>query len=133
MVLAPDGTRREQAAEAEQRQLRGLAALADAADAAVFGPGDPDEAAIARIWNLADTARRGAVARLKAWRRLWVAVNPASLWGRAASRRGNQRPPMRVKVTLERPAGLVDLVLTADADATVGDVAEALASRDPTR
>jgi DNA segregation ATPase FtsK/SpoIIIE, S-DNA-T family len=38
---------------------------------------------------------------------------------------------MKIKVTLERPASDVDLVLTADADATVGDVAEALASRDP--
>ena len=38
---------------------------------------------------------------------------------------------MRIKVTLERPQGSVDLVLTADADATVGDVASALASRDP--
>ena len=40
---------------------------------------------------------------------------------------------MKIKITLERPAGEVDLVLTADADATVGDVADALASRDPER
>ena len=38
---------------------------------------------------------------------------------------------MKIKITLERPAGPVDLVLTADADATVGDVAAALAARDP--
>jgi len=38
---------------------------------------------------------------------------------------------MKIKITLERPAGAVDLVLTADADATVGDVAGALAARDP--
>jgi len=40
---------------------------------------------------------------------------------------------MKIKITLERPAGAVDLVLTADADATVGDVAGALAARDPER
>jgi len=40
---------------------------------------------------------------------------------------------MKIKITLERPAGEVDLVLTADADATVGDVADALAARDPER
>ncbi len=40
---------------------------------------------------------------------------------------------MKIKITLERPAGEVDLVLTADADATIGDVADALASRDPER
>ena len=38
---------------------------------------------------------------------------------------------MKIKLTLERPAGPVDLALTADADATVGDVADALATRDP--
>jgi len=38
---------------------------------------------------------------------------------------------VKIKVTLERPAGDIDLVLTADADATVGDVADALATRDP--
>ena len=38
---------------------------------------------------------------------------------------------MKIKITLERPAGAIDLVLTADADATVGDVADALATRDP--
>jgi DNA segregation ATPase FtsK/SpoIIIE, S-DNA-T family len=38
---------------------------------------------------------------------------------------------MKIKLTLERPAGAVDLVLTADADATVGDVAAALSARDP--
>lgn len=40
---------------------------------------------------------------------------------------------MKIKVTLERPGGATDLVLTADADATVGDVADALARRDPGR
>ncbi len=40
---------------------------------------------------------------------------------------------MKVKLTLERPAGEIDLALTADADATVGDVADALAARDPER
>ncbi len=40
---------------------------------------------------------------------------------------------MKIKVTLERPGAGTDLVLTADADATVGDVAHALATRDPDR
>jgi len=40
---------------------------------------------------------------------------------------------MKIKVILERSPGDIDLVLTADADATVGDVADALATRDPAR
>ena len=38
---------------------------------------------------------------------------------------------MKLKVTLERPQGATDLVLTAAADATVGDIATALTVRDP--
>jgi len=38
---------------------------------------------------------------------------------------------VKFKITLDRPQGAVDLVLTAAADATVGDVATALATRDP--
>ena len=38
---------------------------------------------------------------------------------------------MKLKITLERPQGATDLVLTASADATVGDMATALALRDP--
>ena len=38
---------------------------------------------------------------------------------------------MKLKITLERPQGATDLVLTAAADATVGDVATALTVRDP--
>jgi hypothetical protein len=38
-----------------------------------------------------------------------------------------------MKITLERPPGDVDLVISADADAAVGDVADALAARDPLR
>jgi S-DNA-T family DNA segregation ATPase FtsK/SpoIIIE len=38
---------------------------------------------------------------------------------------------MKIKVTLERAGGEVDLVLTADADATVADVADAIIARDP--
>jgi DNA segregation ATPase FtsK/SpoIIIE, S-DNA-T family len=38
---------------------------------------------------------------------------------------------VKIKITLERSGGPADLVLTADADATVGDVAAALAARDP--
>jgi S-DNA-T family DNA segregation ATPase FtsK/SpoIIIE len=38
---------------------------------------------------------------------------------------------VKLKITLERPQGGTDLVLTAAADATVGDVAAALSVRDP--
>jgi S-DNA-T family DNA segregation ATPase FtsK/SpoIIIE len=38
---------------------------------------------------------------------------------------------VKLKITLDRPQGATDLVLTAAADATVGDVATALATRDP--
>ncbi len=38
---------------------------------------------------------------------------------------------MKLKITLERPQGATDLVLTAAADATIGDVATALIVRDP--
>ena len=38
---------------------------------------------------------------------------------------------MKLKITLDRPQGPADLVLTAAADATVGDVATALAVTDP--
>jgi S-DNA-T family DNA segregation ATPase FtsK/SpoIIIE len=38
---------------------------------------------------------------------------------------------VKLKITLDRPQGPVDLVLTAAADATVGDVAAALVTRDP--
>jgi len=38
---------------------------------------------------------------------------------------------VKFKITLDRPQGAADLVLTAAADATVGDVATALATRDP--
>jgi len=38
---------------------------------------------------------------------------------------------VKLKITLDRPQGATDLVLTASADATVGDMATALALRDP--
>jgi S-DNA-T family DNA segregation ATPase FtsK/SpoIIIE len=38
---------------------------------------------------------------------------------------------VKFKITLDRPQGAIDLVVTAAADATVGDVASALATRDP--
>lgn len=40
---------------------------------------------------------------------------------------------MKIKIAFDRPEGPADLVLTAAADATVGDVAAALATRDPDR
>ena len=40
---------------------------------------------------------------------------------------------MKLKLTLERPEGATDVVLTAPADATVGDIATTIAARDPDR
>jgi hypothetical protein len=85
--IAPAGgrasvlTRREFAAQAEAHGLPEAKAVAVAADAAVFGPGDPDEAAVAGVWQLVAAARRAATSNLRLRRRLWVAVNPVSLWG----------------------------------------------------
>jgi hypothetical protein len=73
-------TRREFAAYAEARGLPAASDVAVAADAATFGPADPDGAAVERVWQLVETSRRGARARLPRWRRAWVTVNPASLW-----------------------------------------------------
>jgi len=78
---AATATRLEQAAVAEARGLPAAGLAASAADAAVFGPVDPDDAAAAGVWALTDATRRGAMARLSRWRRAWVAVNPASLFG----------------------------------------------------
>jgi hypothetical protein len=77
---APAATRLEQAAVAEGRELPAAGLAAAAADAAVFGPADPDDAAAARVWALADATRRAAIERLSRRRRAWVAVNPASLF-----------------------------------------------------
>jgi hypothetical protein len=82
-AVAP--TRREFARYAERRGLPAARAVAFAADAATFGPADPDGADAARVWQLVATARRTATARLPWWRRLWVAVNPASLWASRAT------------------------------------------------
>ena len=84
--IAPAGgrasvlTRREFAAQAEAHGLPEAKAVAVAADAAVFGPGDPDDAAVAGVWQLVTAARRAATSNLPRRRRLWVAVNPVSLW-----------------------------------------------------
>jgi len=94
-------TRREQAAHAEQHGLADAVAVAVAADAAVFGPADPDEASVARIWALTEKSRHGATTPLARWRRAWVAVNPASLW---ASRAAVAR--LRVVTGLRVVAGL---------------------------
>lgn len=72
-------TRREFAAYAERRGLTSARAVAVAADAATFGPADPDGPAAQRVWDLVAAARNAATASLPRWRRLWVAVNPASL------------------------------------------------------
>jgi hypothetical protein len=77
-------TRREFAAHAEEHGLPEARAVAVAADAAVFGPADPDDAAVAGIWQLVTAARRAA-AGLPLRRRLWVAVNPVSLWASRAT------------------------------------------------
>ena len=78
-------TRREFAAKAEEHGLVEARAVAVAADAAVFGPADPDDAAAAGVWQLAAAARRTATAGLPLRRRLWVEVNPASLWASRAA------------------------------------------------
>ena len=51
----------------------------------MFGPEDPDDATVARIWALVEETRHGATANLARWRRAWVAVNPASLWASRAA------------------------------------------------
>jgi hypothetical protein len=77
---APAATRREFAAYAEEHGLGDARAVAVAADAAVFGPADPDDAAVSRVWQLVAAARKAATSGLPLRRRLWVAVSPVSLW-----------------------------------------------------
>ena len=77
---APAPTRREFAAYAEEHGLADARAVAVAADAAVFGPADPDDAAVTRVWQLVAAARKAATSGLPLRRRLWVAVSPVSLW-----------------------------------------------------
>jgi hypothetical protein len=96
-------TRREFAAYAEARGVPAASAVAVAADAASFGPTDPDGVAVAQVWQLVETSRRGARAPLPRWRRAWVTVNPASLWASRAvidrtvaqARRAGRRPAAR--------------------------------------
>jgi hypothetical protein len=78
-------TRREFAAYAESRGLTSARAVAVAADAATFGPADPDGAAAKRVWDLVEAARQAATRSLSRPRRLWTAVNPASLWASRAA------------------------------------------------
>jgi hypothetical protein len=78
-------TRREFAAHAEEHGLKEARAVAVAADAAVFGPADPDDAAVSGVWQLVAAARRAATSSLPLRRRVWVAVNPASLWASRAT------------------------------------------------
>src|SRR6185437_1780995 len=106
--IAPAGvgvgvpTRRELAAHAEEHGLAEARAVAVAADAAVFGPADLDDAAVAGIWQLVAAARHAATAGLPLRRRVWVAVNPVSLWASraalerllaAARTQATRRPP----------------------------------------
>jgi hypothetical protein len=81
---AAHGTRREQAAAAERSGFPQAVGVAVAADAAVFGPADPDAAAVTRVWALVDEARQQVTSRLSRGRRAWVRVNPASLWASRA-------------------------------------------------
>jgi hypothetical protein len=82
---APALTRREFAAYAEKQGLVDARAVAVAADAAVFGPADPDDAAVTQVWQLMAAARKAGTSSLPLRRRLWVAVNPASLWASRAT------------------------------------------------
>jgi len=77
---AVHATRREQATHAEQGGLLRATDVAVAADAVIFGAQEPDSAAAAHVWDLADQVRRRATAALPRGRRAWIAVNPASLW-----------------------------------------------------
>ena len=96
-------TRREFAAYAEEHGLVDARAVAVAADAAVFGPADPDDAAVTRVWQLVAAARKAATSGLPLRRRLWVAVSPVSLWAsrvtldrlRDAARSAASRVPRR--------------------------------------
>ena len=76
-------------------------------------------------------AARGS-GRSRGFRR-FASFQRCSQCSRPAARRGDSRRcvPVKLKITLERPQGATDLVLTAAADATVGDVATALTVRDP--
>ncbi len=56
---------------------------------------------------------------------------PAGHAGRSAAARSAGGDLMRLKVTLRRPAGEVDLSITADATASVADIARHLAAADP--
>ena len=78
-------SRREFAAYAEQHGLADARAVAVEADAAVFGPADPDGAVVTRVWHLVAAARKAATSGLPLRRRLWVAVNPVSLWASRAT------------------------------------------------
>jgi hypothetical protein len=82
---APTPTRREFAAHAEEHGLSEAKAVAVAADAAVFGPADPDNAAVVEVWRLVAAARQAATSGLPLRRRVWVAVNPVSLWASRAT------------------------------------------------
>ena len=82
---ATAATRREFAAYAEEHGLTAARAVAAAADEALFGPVDPDDAAVARVWQLVAAASRAATSSLPLRRRLWVAVNPGSLWASRAT------------------------------------------------
>ncbi|HEY6790831.1 MAG TPA: transglutaminase-like domain-containing protein [Trebonia sp.] len=108
IAARPGLTRREQAAAyaADSRhRLGGATAVAAAADAAIFGPGDPEPAAAAHVWELVGLARRDAVANLPRWRRAWIAVSPASLWASRAAlpRPSAPRIPRRAR-PVPRPA-----------------------------
>ncbi len=91
-------TRREFAAHAEEHGLREAQAVAVAADAVIFGPGEPDAAAVTEVWQLVAAARRAAMSGLPRRRRLWVAVNPASLWASRATL-DRLRDGLRARVT----------------------------------
>lgn len=75
-----NATRREQAAHAESSGLPRAAPVAAAADAATFGAEAPDAATAQAVWALADEARRATRSALPPVRRVWVALNPASLF-----------------------------------------------------
>lgn len=78
-----------------------------AADAAVFGPAEPDDAAVARVWQLVAAASHAATAGLPLRRRLWGAVNPVSLWASRATLE-RLRPAARAQAALAPRPGPPD-------------------------
>ena len=134
------------------------AAVAVAADAAIFGPADPSPAAVGTSGTWSRKPGTSALAGLprlaahlgRGQPRQSLVLPLGTVRRLALSRAGRAPAGLQVPCASQSasvpcpgasnedqghagaaPPGQVDLVLTADADATVGDVADALIARDP--